>query len=276
MLYYTPRSRVLKEHHINTLEFDNAKNSEVSLSYGLNFDLTTAPHLLIAGATGSGKSVTLHNIIISLMCKNTPNTARFIMIDPKRIELSMYKDSLMLQTPIAKGADEGLKALEYACKLMDKRYMEMEKEGIREYKGYRLYVIIDELADLMLTSGKTAENLVIRLAQLGRACGIHLIVATQRPTAKVITGLIKSNIKATICLKVRNGLDSRIALGYKGAEDLEKYHGILDTGDINDKPIIFKGDYLSDEKINGIVEQTRKNKLIDRLRTGIANCVIGG
>lgn len=188
----------------------------------LALDIAKAPHVLIAGSTGSGKSVLLNSIITSLIFKNTPTTAKLVMIDPKQVELSCYEGLPHMLCPVAKGAAQAVVTLNKVCDVMDARYSKLAKQGKREVDdGYhRIYVVIDELADLMLTSKKQVENLIVRIAQLGRAAGIHLIIATQRPTVNVVTGLIKANIPTRIALTCTSARDSMVILDHKGAEQL--------------------------------------------------------
>jgi len=186
-------------------------------------DVSKAPHILIAGTTGSGKSVLLNSVICSLLYKTTPATAKFLFIDPKQVEMSLYSDLPHLYKPIIKDVAGAVDALGLVCCEMDKRYKYLSRKGyknIEQTKMPRLYVVIDELADLMLTSKKAVETSIIRIAQLGRAAGIHLIIATQRPTTNIITGLIKANIPCKIALAVSNTADSMTILNHGGAEKL--------------------------------------------------------
>jgi len=189
----------------------------------VTIDIATAPHVLIAGTTGSGKSVLLNSMICSLLYKITPATGQLLMIDPKQVELSIYERLPHLYRPIIKGVPEAIQALADLCGEMDRRYKYMSKHGAKSVADTdlpRIYCVIDELADLMLTSKKTVENYIIRIAQLGRAAGIHLIIATQRPTVNIITGLIKANIPTKIALAVSNVSDSVTILNHGGAEKL--------------------------------------------------------
>ena len=186
-------------------------------------DVAKAPHILIAGTTGSGKSVLLNSLICSLLYKETPQTAKFIFIDPKQVEMSLYEGLPHLYKPIVKDVPGAVEALKMVCDEMDARYNYLARKGyknIDQTKKPRLYVVIDELADLMLTSRKAVETYIIRIAQLGRAAGIHLIIATQRPTTNIITGLIKANIPCKIALAVSNTSDSMTILNHGGAEKL--------------------------------------------------------
>lgn len=277
MTYTTPNTNVLRPNGaalplsavLNTIEYNNMTDTEVCLGLNdngiMSLDLKKAPHVLIAGQTGAGKSVMMHNIIISLMAKNTPNMAQLVMIDPKRVELSMYKGSAMLWRPIAKGTDESLSALDEVVEEMESRYKAMEKMGVRNFpqNWKRIYIIIDELADLMLTAKKKVEKDIVRIAQLGRACGIHLIIATQTPRKDVLTGLIKANIPCRIALPVANHYESMIILDEVGAEELGKPgQAILRLG-LN--KIRFSGAYVSDEEIEAITRQTIHHSWLSRL-----------
>lgn len=181
-------------------------------------DLSAQPHMLIAGATGSGKSVLLHDIISGIILTRTPSQVAFIMIDCKRTELTKYNQSRHLLTPVVTDPTEAVKTLETVCRVMDNRYRHLEQNPRAGFTS--LVVVIDELADLMLQAGKQAEQALIRIAQLGRACKIHLIVATQRPSRQVIPGLLSANIPCKVALKVSTVTDSILILGHKGAEKL--------------------------------------------------------
>lgn len=248
------------DRHMRQDWYKTASKSTALLGYAygecITLDLADAPHVLIAGETGSGKSVMLHNIVLSLALRNTAETMGLVMIDPKQVELSMYKNLGLLELPIAKGSEEAIKTLDTLCTFMDNRYKMMESMGARRWNGKRIYVVIDELADLMFTSGKQVEKYIVRLAQLGRACGIHLIIATQRPEAKVITGLIKANIPTRICLPVVSWRDSMIILDEKGGEQLENPgDAILKKGL---KKIRFKGVLSTDQTIDKVVDYLPK------------------
>ncbi|WP_162982257.1 DNA translocase FtsK, partial [Helicobacter labacensis] len=192
-------------------------------------DLSALPHLLIAGTTGSGKSVGLHAMLLSLLYRNTPTQARLLIIDPKRVEFSAYVDIPHLITPIITDPNQAIIALKSAVEEMERRYVSMSTLRVKNLQSYNakaleslpfLVVVIDELADLMLVGGKEVEAPIIRIAQMGRACGIHLIIATQRPSVEVLTGLIKTNLPSKISFKVGSKLDSRIILDQEGAQNL--------------------------------------------------------
>lgn len=217
-------------------------NSKANLAIALGKDITgkpivqdlaKLPHLLIAGTTGSGKSVGLNGMILSLLYKNTPKDLRFIMIDPKRVELSLYKDIPHLLTPIIADSKKAVIALSKAVDEMNRRYEIMNEVGVKNIIGYNeiaqnqdleklpyIVIIIDEFADLMIMGGKDAEQYLISLASKARASGIHLIIATQRPTVNVVTGLIKSNLPSKISYRVGTQMDSKVILDRTGAESL--------------------------------------------------------
>ncbi len=193
------------------------------------YSIALMPHILIAGATGSGKSVFINSILTSLLFKATPADLRFILIDPKRIELSVYNGIPHLIRGVINDQSTALKYLLKSLECMEQRYKEFARVGVRNIQGYNskmkdkkpyIFIIIDELADLMMRSGRDVENAIIRLAQMSRAVGIHLVLATQRPSVDVITGLIKANFPARVAFQVASGHDSKTILDAKGAEKL--------------------------------------------------------
>ena len=225
---------------LETASYNTATRSTAALgkdTAGNNvlLDIATAPHLLIGGTTGSGKSVLLNSIIISLLYKATPRTTGFIMIDPKQVEMAAYRRLPMLERPIATTTETAIDTLKWACDEMARRYKYLERHHLKSIENThlkRLYIIIDELADLMLTSKKQVEQYIVRIAQLGRACGVHLIVATQRPSVNVVTGLIKANIPTKVCLTVASPTDSMTILSHGGGEKLTgRGDAILKRGD---------------------------------------------
>lgn len=213
-------------------------------------DLTEFPHLLIGGATGSGKSVLLHTIINSLLLSNNSKLA---LIDTKRIEFSYYENISKLYCPVAKDVDSSLLMLNNLIDEMENRFYTLERAGCRninEYNGKMEYivVVIDELADLMLSSEKKAQELICRLAQKSRACGIHIIMATQRPSVDIVTGALKANFPVRIGCQVSSAVDSRVILDKGGAETLfGKGDAILDG--LQYKFIRFKGSYINESDI---------------------------
>lgn len=230
MIERNPRADLYIKDCLYTAAFNNASRTSCALGVDTKnnpviLDLASAPHVLLAGTTGSGKSVLLNSIISSLLFKATPDTAQFIMIDPKKVELSLYGYLPHLVAPIVKDAAAAVEMLRAVCVEMTSRYNKLATAGVKQLADApgmfpRLFVIIDELADLMLTSRHSVEESIIRIAQLGRAAGIHLIIATQRPTTNIITGLIKANIPCKISLAVSNTADSMTILNHGGAEKL--------------------------------------------------------
>ena len=224
-------------------------------------DVAAAPHVLIAGTTGSGKSVLLNSLICSLLYKSTPKNARFIFIDPKKVEMSLYSGLPHLYKPIITDVPGAVETLQNLCNEMDKRYNYLSRKGFKNIDNTslpRIYCVIDELADLMLTSKKAVETYIIRIAQLGRAAGIHLIIATQRPTTNIITGLIKANIPCKIALATSNISDSMTILNHGGAERLTgRGDAIIKKPDsINETR--FQSFYTPDNDINKIVTYYKK------------------
>lgn len=192
-------------------------------------DLSTMPHLLIAGTTGSGKSVCINTIILSLLYKHSPEKCKFILIDPKMLELSTYEGIPHLLCPVITEAKKAASVLGWVVKEMENRYKLMTKVGVRNIDGYNekhkismpyIVVIVDEMSDLMLVAGKDIENYIQKLSQMARAAGIHIIMATQRPSVDVITGTIKANFPTRISFQVTSKIDSRTILGEQGAEQL--------------------------------------------------------
>lgn len=223
----------------------------------IGIDIEMMPHVLIAGATGSGKSVLLNSIISSVLFNSFPTECQFVMLDPKKVELSIYDGLPHLPTPVAKDPGTSVLYLKTLCGIMDERYTTMSRKGAKKASEAGLVpivVVIDELADLMLTSRYEAEEYIVRLAQLGRAAGIHLIIATQRPTVNVITGLIKSNIPCRIALQTASMRDSMNILDHKGAEMLTgKGDALLKLPDRVEE-IRFQSAFIDTEDIECIVK----------------------
>jgi S-DNA-T family DNA segregation ATPase FtsK/SpoIIIE len=227
-------------------------------------DLARMPHLLIAGATGSGKTVCLNTIVCSLLLHNTPDEVQFIMVDPKRVELTPFNSIPHLAAPVIVDTDKALTALRWLSQEMDRRYKVMAAANVRNIDGYNknktgmermpyLILIIDELADLMMTSSNEVEHNLCRLAQLARATGIHLVVATQRPSVDVITGLIKANFPTRISFAVTSQVDSRTILDSVGAEKLLGKGDMLYAPTEADKPKRLQGCFVSDSEVERLV-----------------------
>lgn len=250
------------------------KSSPLTFGLGRNVsgepvfqDIGKMPHLLVAGATGSGKSITLHSILISLLFKNSPEMLQFIMIDPKRVELSVYGGIPHLLTPVITENKKALGALKWAIQEMDRRYQLLLDSGCRDIKSYHknngdlpyIIIVIDELADLMASYGREVEGAIIRLAQMARATGIHLVVSTQRPSVEIITGLIKANITTRIALQVASQVDSRTILDSAGAEKLLGRGDLLFISAELSKPKRVQGAFITEEEIKKVVEFIKKN-----------------
>ncbi len=241
-------------------------------------DLSKMPHLLIAGATGSGKSVGMNSFLISLLYQNSPADLKFIMIDPKRVELTGYNGIPHLLTPVINDADKALAALKWAISEMMRRYQECSEKGYRNIDEYndeeeqkmpKIVIVIDELADLMMRDfRKDTESAIMRLAQMARAVGIHLIIATQRPSVDVITGVIKANIPTRIAFSVMSAVDSRTILDSIGAEDLLGMGDMLYVDANTPKPLRIQGIFISSKEIERVtnhVKLTPEPKNITRI-----------
>lgn len=253
---------------------DFQKSGQLAFALGRNVsgepmfkDIAKMPHLLVAGATGSGKSIMIHSIIMSLLFRNSPDMLRFLMIDPKRVELSVYDGISHLLAPVITENKKAIGVLRWAIQEMDRRYEILLAAGARDIKSYNssgksmpyIVIVIDELADLMTSFGKEVEGSIIRLAQMARATGIHLVVSTQRPSVEVITGLIKANITTRIALQVASQIDSRTILDTPGAEKLlGSGDALFIAADIS-KPVRVQGAYLSEEEIKRVTSFIKKN-----------------
>ena len=259
------------------LSNDNFKNtsSKIPICIGKDIsgnieviDLSKTPHLLVAGTTGSGKSVFINTLLTSILYKFSPDDLRLILIDPKMLELSVYNDIAHLLTPVVTEPKKAILALKWVCKEMERRYSLMNEENTRSLEGYNqksierlpyIVVFIDEMADLMMTAGKEVEHYVQRLAQMARACGIHLVMATQRPSVDIITGSIKANFPSRISFQVASKYDSRTVLGEIGAEQL------LGNGDMlmskNGGNIIrYQSAFISDNEVNKLIKEIKKSQ----------------
>jgi len=236
-------------------------------------DLSKTPHLLVAGTTGSGKSVFINTLLTSLLYKFSPSELRLILIDPKMLELSVYNDIAHLLTPVVTEPKKAIIALKWVCKEMERRYSMMNEEGTRNLEGYNqkaseklpfIVVFIDEMADLMMTAGKEVEHYVQRLAQMARACGIHLVMATQRPSVDIITGSIKANFPSRVSFQVASKYDSRTVLGEIGAEQL------LGNGDMlmtkNGANLIrYQSAFISDNEVNKLILEIKRSQKVEYL-----------
>ncbi len=235
-------------------------------------DLTKLPHLLIAGATGAGKSVAINSMIITWLMRNTPHDLRLLLVDPKRVELTGYAGIPHLVGPVVTEVDEVPRALTWVLLEMDERYRRFAQARVRHLSGYNawarrhqqpplpyLVVIIDELADIMLAGKGEVEYMLARLAQMARATGIHLVVATQRPSVDVITGLIKANFPARLAFAVASQVDSRVILDMPGAENLLGRGDALFLPPDRPSPIRLQGSYVSDEEIARVVGWWREH-----------------
>jgi DNA segregation ATPase FtsK/SpoIIIE, S-DNA-T family len=232
------------------------------------------PHILVAGATGSGKSILVHSLITSLLYKNSPATLRLVLIDPKRVELSMYDGIPHLITPVITENKKALGVLKWAIQEMDRRYELLQKAGSRDIKSYNakskpedqlpfILIGIDEMADLMSSFGREVEGAIVRLAQMARATGIHLLLATQRPSVEVITGLIKANIPARVALQVASQIDSRTILDGAGAEKLLGHGDLLFLSAELSKPKRIQGSYITEEELKSVVEFIKENNKVE-------------
>ena len=257
---------------------DEFKNHPSSLAVGLGkeitgkpliADLAKMPHLLIAGATGSGKSVCVNTIITSLLYKSSPNDVKLLLIDPKVVELAHYNGIPHLLSPVVTDPKKASNALNWAVSEMNKRYKLFAENGVKDITGYnkkcaekmyKIVIIIDELADLMMACGNEVEDYICRLAQMARAAGMHLIIATQRPSVDVITGIIKANIPSRIAFAVSSQTDSRTILDMGGAEKL------LGKGDMlyyplgAAKPVRIQGAFISEEESEKVIEEIKTQK----------------
>ena len=273
----TPESVYLRE----VIESDTFKNHKSKLCFALGKnaagevcvgDIAKMPHMLIAGATGSGKSVCINSIIVSILYKSKPSEVKMILVDPKMVELSGYNGIPHLLIPVVTDPKKAAGALNWAVQEMVNRYNLFASKGVKDIKGYNLVmekeagvklpqivIIIDELADLMMVAPNDVEDAICRLAQMARAAGMHLIIATQRPSVDVITGIIKANVPSRIAFTVSSQVDSRTILDMAGAEKL------LGKGDMlyypvgETKPLRMQGTFISESEIESIVDEIKKN-----------------
>lgn len=265
---------------IESEEFLNSE-SRISFAVGRDIagkvkvaDIAKMPHVLIAGATGSGKSVCINTIIMSILYKADPNEVKLIMIDPKVVELSVYNGIPHLMIPVVTDPKKAAGALNWAVEEMSERYQKFAETGVRKFEEYnakidkiqvppgqeapkkmaQIVIIVDELADLMMVASHDVEDAICRLAQLARAAGIHLVIATQRPSVNVITGLIKANMPSRIAFAVTSGIDSRTILDMNGAEKLLGKGDMLFNPQGIPKPLRVQGAFVSDDEVSDVVE----------------------
>ena len=278
----TSRENVYLSEILNTSDFKK-KDTKLPIALGKNIsgvpiigDLSSMPHLLIAGTTGSGKSVCINTIILSLLFKHTPDKCKFILIDPKMLELSTYEGVPHLLCPVITEAKKAASVLGWVVKEMESRYRLMTKEGVRNIDGYNtkhqlpmpyIVVVVDEMSDLMLVAGKEIENYIQKLSQMARAAGIHIIMATQRPSVDVITGTIKANFPTRISFQVSSKIDSRTILGEQGAEQLLGKGDMLYMSSAN-KIIRIHAPFVSDieiESINNFLRSQAEPDYVDEI-----------
>ena len=269
---------------LESREFQNSK-SDIAFAAGRDIggkvilaDIAKMPHLLIAGATGSGKSVCINTLIMSIIYKAKPEDVRLIMVDPKVVELSVYNGIPHLLIPVVTDPKKAAGALNWAVMEMTDRYKKFAELNVRDLKGYnekvaqaefdspdypklpQIVIIVDELADLMMVAPGEVEDAICRLAQLARACGIHLVIATQRPSVNVITGLIKANIPSRIAFSVSSGVDSRTIIDMVGAEKLLGKGDMLFYPSGYQKPLRVQGAFVSDKEVNDVVAFLRESQ----------------
>jgi len=264
-------SRVLV-HFKSLLTADSMKNLKSKLGIVLGkdvaggtrvHDIDKMPHLLVAGATGSGKSVFIHSVIFSLLFRASPQEVKFILIDPKRVELVHYQGIPHLYAPVVTDIDKAPSVFRWAVIEMERRYKLFESAKVRNIDGYNeksgfqalpyIIIIVDELAEIMLADPKGVESSVVRVAQMARATGLHLILATQRPSTNVISGLIKANIPSRIAFGVTSQIDSRVIIDQPGAEKLLGQGDMLFVPPDVQKPIRLQGPFISDKEISNLV-----------------------
>ncbi|MBI2463216.1 MAG: DUF87 domain-containing protein [Candidatus Spechtbacteria bacterium] len=268
----------------NIVEQEDFRNHIGHLTLALGRDVTGAPvyanlakmpHLLIAGSTGSGKTIALNTLIVSLLYQNPPELLRLILIDPKRVEFPVYSDIPHLLAPVVVDNQKAVNAMRWAVGEMEHRFEVLSKAHARDIQSYNsnkkvveengplpyIVLVIDELADIMTSRGKEAEALIVRLAQMSRAVGIHLVLATQRPSVEVITGLIKANITARMAFQVASQIDSRTVLDMAGAEKLLGAGDMLYLAPENSKPRRVQGAFVSDKEVKRVADFLREESL---------------
>jgi S-DNA-T family DNA segregation ATPase FtsK/SpoIIIE len=272
------------------MESDTFKNVKSKLAIGLGrdvsgtpvvTDLRTMPHLLIAGATGSGKSVCINSIIACLLCNNTPDDLKLLMIDPKRVELTNFNGIPHLQAPVIVDLERVVGSLNWVTRQMDQRYRMLASAEVRNIEEYNervsargesrlpyLVVFVDELADLMMLAHDEVERSLCRIAQMARATGIHLVIATQRPSVDVVTGLIKANFPARISFAVTSQVDSRVVLDMAGAERLLGKGDMLYMPSDSSQPVRLQGCFVSNRELDRLVRYWRGTDVGASISTG--------
>lgn len=276
-------------------------HSKTSISLGLDVsgqpvitDISKMPHILIAGTTGSGKSVLINSIVSSILFRASPEEVKFIMVDPKRVELTPYNEIPHLLTPVITDVDKVVNALGWAVNEMEKRYRIYQETGVKNIVGYNeqagfqampyIVIIIDEMADIMMSKNAgDVEHNIVRLAQMARAVGIHLVLATQRPSVNVLTGLIKANIPARIAFQVTSMTDSRVIIDSPGAEKLLGKGDMLFIPPESAKPSRIQGAFVSDKEIRGLINFIRStgvkptiDETVTKAKPDKSNVTVGG
>jgi len=274
-----PNSSMVLVRLRNLLERPTYQESPSKLTFALGRDvaghpvfaeLSKMPHLLVAGATGTGKTIALNNLIISLLYRNSPKDMKLILIDPKRVELTAYNSIPHLLTPVIVQPDKANGALRWAVSEMERRFKVLQEANKRDIAGYNstapegeilpyIVIVIDELADLMSSYGREVEGTIVRLAQMARAVGIHLIVSTQRPSVEVITGLIKANITSRMAFQVASQIDSRTILDMAGAEKLLGNGDMLFLAGNSAKPRRVQGAFVSEKEVKKVTDYLRES-----------------
>ena len=249
------------------------KEAETPLAFPMGLDvsgkvvvesLARLPHLLIAGATGSGKSVCIHSLLISWLFRNSPEALKLILVDPKRVELTPYNGIPHLLSPVIVDTEKTINALKWAIEEMEIRYRLLEDSGSRNLPSFNLnnpteakpyiVIVIDELADLMVKHAREVEGPIVRLSQMARAVGIHLVLATQRPSVNVLTGLIKANVSSRVAFTVASQVDSRTILDMAGAEKLVGRGDMLYLAGDRARPVRIQGGFVSEEEVRNVVD----------------------
>lgn len=274
----------------NVLTSEVMKNSKSKLTVALGLDvsgtaviadISRMPHILVAGSTGSGKSVLINAIISSILFRASPSEVKFILVDPKRVEFTAYQDIPHLITPVITEPDNALKALRWAVSEMERRYRLFEGNKVRNIAGYNelsgfqalpyIVIVVDEFADLMHVAPVEIEKSICRLAQMARAVGIHLVLATQRPSVDVLTGLIKANIPTRVAFNVTSQIDSRVIIDQTGAEKLLGRGDMLYVPPEASKPKRIQGVYVSDAEINALTEFLRNSNVTPEYKEEVIN-----